>query len=353
MKRDYYTSLARSGLRMPIGTHLLLHQQEDVGAVLLDGVRLGKVIEETARCFRTPLGMPLMDLALEKEELLTALHIPAEKIDSFHFDTAPSSQPDFSLTPRMQATCEAIRYVAAQQDLLPIGMAIGPFSFMTKLVADPIMPVFTAGTGVTADEDPEVELVEKTLKLVQGVILSYLREQIAAGAKAIVVCEPAANKVYFSPNQLAESYEIFDRYVMAPNREIKDLLESNGVDLIFHDCGELTDDMVQRFGTLDPAILSLGSSRVLWEDARLISKNTVLYGNLPSKHFYSDATITTRKVSSIAMELVKKMNEIDHPFILGSECDVLSVPKCEATIREKVDAFMSCDCGSIHSLKVA
>jgi len=35
-------------------------------------------------------------------------------------------------------------------------MAIGPFSLMTKLMADPIVPIAMAGMGVTGAEDPGV-----------------------------------------------------------------------------------------------------------------------------------------------------------------------------------------------------
>ena len=187
--------------------------------------------------------------------------------------------------------------------------------------------------------------LEKTLELAEKVIRIYLEAQFKAGAKAVFICEPAANMVYFSPKQLEESYEVFDRYVMEPNRRIRKLLAEHDVNLIFHDCGELTDEMVRRFGTPDPAILSLGSSRRLWEDARLVPKTTVLYGNLPSKHFSSAAHLSARKVGEMARELTDKMKAAGHPFILGSECDVLSVPNREASIWNKVNAFTQCHCG--------
>jgi hypothetical protein len=38
----------------------------------------------------------------------------------------------------------------------------------------------------------------------------------------------------------------------------------------------------RRMRRWSPVILSLGSSRVLWEDAQLVPKHVVLYGNLPS-----------------------------------------------------------------------
>ena len=339
MDRSFYLNLAASGLRMPIGTHLVLHEDPDHAAIELDGERLGDVCARTAVRFRTPLAVPLMDLKLEKEALLLARGIAPEAVDSYHFAAPPEEGPGFEPTPRMKATCDAISHVAARRDLVPLGMGIGPFSLMTKLVADPITPVFLAGTGLTADDDPEVALVERVLELGTGMLLRYFAAQIDAGAKAILVCEPAANQVYFSPNQLAAGFETFDRYVMEPMRRIRELFEERGVDLIFHDCGELTDTMVERFATLDPAVISLGCSRRLWEDAARIPKSTVLFGNLPTKRFPAPQ-LTVEEVKRLSLELMEKMAETGHPFILGSECDVLSVPGCEREIMAKVEAFM-------------
>lgn len=339
MKRHDFLDLAAGGLRMPIGTHLVLQEHADHEAILLDGTRLGEVVAMTAERFDTPLAVPLMDLKLEKEAMLGGLGIPAAAIEGYHFEELQSCTPDFRLTPRMRATCEAIAHVAKKPGLLPIGMGIGAFSLMTKLIADPITPVYLAGTGQTADEDPEIALVEMAIGLGTKLILDYYSAQIDAGAKAIIVCEPAANLVYFSPNQLANSHEVFDRYVMEPMRRVKALLDARGVDLIFHDCGELTDGMVKRFATLDAAMLSFGCSRQLWQDASLVPKTTVLYGNLPTKNFFS-SQLTVAKVERLAVELLEKMHAVDHPFILGSECDVLSVPGSEKEILAKVDAFM-------------
>lgn len=339
MSRETYLSLAAAGHRAPIGTHLVLHTKPDAKAILLDGRRLGGVAVETAERFETPLAIPLMDLTLEKAAMLASLGIPESEVDGFHFDLPPDDSREFSPTPRMRATCEAIAHVASQSPLVPLGMGIGPFSLMTKLVKDPITPVFLAGSGMTGEDEPEVAVVEKCLEAGLRVILGYLGAQADAGAKAIIVCEPAANLVYFSPNQLEESFEIFDRYVMSPMKQIKSLLDARGVDLIFHDCGELTDGMVSRFAALDPAMMSLGCSRTLWNDAALVPKTTVLYGNLPTKKFYSPQ-LTVADVERLAGELLEKMSAVGHPFILGSECDVLSVPGSEMEILSKVDAFM-------------
>lgn len=339
MSRSTYLDLAAAGHRAPIGTHLVLHTKPDADTILHDGVKLGGVVAETAERFQTPLAIPLMDLTLEKAALLGAMGVPESEVDSFHFQHPPEDPGALRITPRMRTTCEAIAHVDSKTSLIPVGMGIGPFSLMTKLVTDPITPVFLAGSGMTGEEEPEVAVVEQCLAAGTELILSYLSAQADAGAKAIIVCEPAANLVYFSPNQLAENFEIFDRYVMAPMRRIKSLLDSKGVDLIFHDCGELTEGMVRRFSTLDPAMMSLGCSRCLWEDAALVPKTTVLYGNLPTKKFYSPQ-LTVADVEALSGELLQKMRATGHPFILGSECDVLSVPGSEEEILSKVDAFM-------------
>jgi len=340
MNRQFYLDLAATGLSMPIGTHLVLHEHPDHAAIVQDGQRLGRVVEESARRFRMPLAFPLMDLKLEKEALLLARGVPSAAVDSYHFLEVPELDGGFQLSKNMEATCGAIRHIASETDLIPVGMGIGPFSLMTKLISDPIAPVFMAGIGATGEDEPEVALVERLLELGFATIQKYLDAQIEAGAKAIILCEPAANKVYFSPNQLAESYDVFDRYVMRFNLALREQLRSRGVDLIFHDCGELLDGMVQRFATLDPAMLSLGSSRLLWKDTALVPKSVVLYGNLPTKQFYSDTLMNVEKVRQLSADLTRRMRSLGHPFILGSECDILCVPGGESTIMAKVAAFL-------------
>ena len=349
MERTFYLGLASRGLRMPIGADLVLQEEPDPAQVLLDPERLGLVVERTARRYRTPLAIPLMDLRLEKADLLACLGVPEAEVDTFHFDAPPpeealaavrrSASRPFS--PRIAANQGAVRYVAERTDLLPIGMLIGPFSLMTKLVADPISPVAMAGSGVTPDEDAGVLMVERCLQLACATVERSARAQIDAGAKALLVCEPAANTVYLSPRQMKRGADILDRFVLEPNRRLRALLDQRGVDLIFHDCGELMTEMVRQFAVeLRPAILSLGSSRALWEDAAVVPKDVVLFGNLPTKTFYSDEAMPVEEVVRLTRELAGRMAACAHPHILGSECDVLHVPEAADTIRRKVEAMV-------------
>jgi len=337
---------------MPIGADLVLHEQANPTAIVIDGQALGKVVEETARRYGTPLAFAHMDLQLEKAVLLEILGIPVTDIPLYHFSGDPGAEAATRvrealgkpLNPALQAHIDSVAYIAQKTDLVPIGMTIGPFSLMTKLLKDPITPIYLAGSGMTAEDDPDVALVNRALELSLLIVLHSVAAQIRAGAKAIFMAEPAANIVYVSPKQIEAGSDIFERYPIGADRRVKALLQQHGVDLIFHCCGELNDYMVRQFCTLEPVILSLGSSRKLWEDARIVPKDIVLFGNLPSKHFYSDAVITRAQVEQLACELFHRMAEAGHPFILGSECDVLNVPDSTAVIRDKVDAFVRCQC---------
>ena len=352
MQREFYLNLANSGLRMPIGADLVLHERVNPEVIARDGWALGKVVEETARRYRTPLAFAHMDLSLEKTVLLELLGVPAPEIPTYHLAVDPGEDAlarteaglRRALNPTLQAHIDSVRYVAENTDLVPIGMTIGPFSLMTKLLKDPITPIYLAGTGLTAEDDPEVALMERALALGLTMVLHSVGAQIQAGAKAVFMAEPAANVVYVSPKQIEAGADVFERYAMAADRRVKALLDEHGVDLVFHCCGELNDYMLRQFCALRPVIISLGSSRTLWEDARIVPKDIVLFGNLPSKHFYSDAVITRDAVERQACELLHRMREAAHPFILGTECDVLNVPGSTEVIRGKVDAFVSCRC---------
>ncbi len=221
-------------------------------------------------------------------------------------------------------------------------MAIGPFSLTTRLMADPISAAAMAGSGVKEDESEEVRLLWQCLRAAEAAVLRSVRSQIAWGARAVMICEPAACTAFISPRQMKAGSSLFERLVMEPNLRLKASLEGAGCNLIFHDCGELIDPMVEAFAArLHPVILSMGSSRKLWQDARLVPGDVVLYGNLPSKSFYSDGAMPLEEVVRCTDELVSRMAACGHPHIVGSECDVLFVPEAQETIRRKVVAMLA------------
>jgi hypothetical protein len=77
-----------------------------------------------------------------------------------------------------------------------------------------------------------------------------------------------------------------------------------------------------------------------------VPADVVLYGNLPTKSFYSDSAMPVEEVIHRTEELLENMQACGHPHILGSECDVLFVPEARGAILKKVDAMMAVACAA-------
>jgi len=237
MDRTFYLNLAATGKRLPVATHLVLHEKKDPEAILLDGVRLSQVMVETARRFDSPLALPIMDLTLEKQIMLQTLGVADADIPTYHFSAKPTAaqvekvaKMDVLASPRIRANCLSLSTIAAAYKAgskeIPIGMSIGPFSLMTKMLKDPITPIFMSGSGVTADEDDDVALLASLLDLCEKTVHVCCQAQMDAGAKAIFLCEPAANLVYFSPNQIKDGATVYQDFVIDPNLRLKALFNA-------------------------------------------------------------------------------------------------------------------------------
>ena len=102
-----------------------------------------------------------------------------EDSDSFHF-AEPIPDADFVrllsgagavLVPGSVARDEALELIAAQDGLMPIGMLIGPFSLVTRLMKDPITAAGLAGGGMTAEDATEVRLLMQCLEVAEKLVL--------------------------------------------------------------------------------------------------------------------------------------------------------------------------------------
>lgn len=338
---SFLLDLARGGLAMPLAVDLSAHGMGVAERMQGDGGLMAEVMVATARRFGAPLAVAPMDLRVEKGALGWWLGLEEE---DFHLE-GPLEKGVFEelcgraeeeVSPRMGVLLEALGRVREEaRDLIPVGMGIGPFSLLTKVHRDPIGSVFLLGQGMEEEEDEGVGLAVQLLELGRRLVAAYARRQVEAGARAVIVCEPAANTVYLSPRQLEEEEELFERCVMGPCRAVSEAIRGAGGELIFHDCGELTEGMIREFGKLGAAMLSFGASVDLAEAAALVDKETVLYGNVASKHFPSEAEMPLERVREACADLRARMEGTGHPFILGSECDVLSVPGKEEAIGAK------------------
>jgi hypothetical protein len=341
--RGLFLNLARRGLRFPIATDLTLHQHANPEQARRDPLALGRIIALSAQRWNCPLAIPLMDLRLEKADLLSALGVPEEEAEAFHFDERPpAALPRRLFLPPHAAAIGAIRWVREHTSLIPCGMTIGPFSLLTRLLADPITPLALLARGLGEDDDPAIGIALRARQLAISTVERSVRAQLEAGARVVIVCEPSASIAYLSPRQLRAGATLFEDFVLAPNRALRDLIHASDALLFFHNCGELTDEMVSTFGhDIHPEALSFGSSRDLAADAALVPEDTVLYGNLPTRRFYSDSSLPPEEVASLTAALLARVQATGHPHILGSECDVLHVPGSTDTIERKLSIVMS------------
>ncbi|MBE7544756.1 MAG: hypothetical protein M9913_21235 [Bryobacteraceae bacterium] len=345
MDRGLFLELARRGLRFPIATDLTLHEQAEPETARRDATLLGRVIAESAKRWSCPLGMPLMDLRLEKADLAGRLGVPAEAAEGFHFtERPPETLPERPFPEVQAAAIGAIRWVRAHTALVPCGITIGPFSLLTRLLADPITPLALLARGGDGREDPGIEVALRARKLAMETVERSVAAQLEAGARVMIVCEPSASTAYLSPRQMRAGGGLFEEFVLAPNRRLRDLIRAAGALLFFHNCGDLTDAMVAAFGAdLHPEVLSLGSSRDLAADAALAPGDVVLYGNLPTRRFFSDSAMPVEEVVRLTVDLVARMRATGHAHIPGSECDVLHVEGAAETIGVKLAAFMKAE----------
>jgi len=66
MNREFLSDLAARGLRMPIGTDLVMHEESEPEKVRNGWPRAGQVIERAAPVGAHRLRSPLMDLRLDR-----------------------------------------------------------------------------------------------------------------------------------------------------------------------------------------------------------------------------------------------------------------------------------------------
>jgi hypothetical protein len=340
-----FLELARRGQRFPIAADLTLHEQAEPEKARRDAAMLGRVIAESAKRWGCPLGLPLMDLRLEKADIVRGLGVPEEEAEAFHFaERPPESLPERPFPEAQAAAIGAIRWIRAHTALVPCGIAIGPFSLLTRLLADPITPLALLARGGDGREDPGIEVAQRARQLAAETVERSVGAQLEAGAEVIIICEPSASTAYLSPRQMRAGGGLFEEFVLAPNRRLRDRIREAGALLFFHNCGELTDAMVAAFAAdLHPEVLSLGSSRDLAADAALVPEDVVLYGNLPTRRFYSDSAMPVAEVGRLTGELVARMRAKGHAHIPGSECDVLHVEGAAETIGVKLAEFMKAE----------
>jgi [methyl-Co(III) methanol-specific corrinoid protein]:coenzyme M methyltransferase len=129
---------------------------------------------------------------------------------------------DGSRSPRREVTLEAIRRLRAMApDVAVLGATVGPFSLAGQ--------VLEAGLLLRALRR-EPRAVHELLRRCLPVVVDFAREQVAAGADAIVLADPTATGEILGEQSYQEFAAPYLRQAVAAIRE-------TGVPVIVHTCG--------------------------------------------------------------------------------------------------------------------
>ena len=345
MARERWLDIARATPTVPLAVDIACHNLPGIKIRSQKSLPVGPALIRAAARYNAPFIFSKMDLTREQATLARSLGLsePGD-LESFHFNMVPEDGPAAELSKKewfsskeWEEQLSNVMYAHANSTLPVLGSAIGVFTLITKMMQGEkaIVAVSMHGSGETATGDPDVALLLWLLPICEKVVTQSVTAQLNAGAAGIMIADPAA-QVNFIPPSMPE---MFEKFVVEPNRRIRELIERRNADLFFHCCGELVPEYVSEFGhSIHPTVLSLGSSRCLWEDAKVVPKDVVLYGNVPSKHFVSKE-LTADAVTRQCRQLRDEMGRIAHPFILGTECDTLHVPGNDAAIDAKLNAM--------------
>ena len=249
MTRSYFLDLARSGRACPMATDLVLNEEPDPEAARRDGDAAGPG-RGTARAAlglaawpcrswtcgsRRPTCWPAWESARKRRTGSTS----PRPLD--HGDAGGAAGGEAPAVPEARHATGPCGTSRDRPTSCPIGMTIGPFSLATKLMADPITAAALLGSGVTPEDDPQVKLLCDCLEAAEATVLESVRRQLEQGARAVLVCEPAASigLSLASPDQ----GRLADLRAAGARAQRAARVRSSGTprrDLIFHDCGELT-----------------------------------------------------------------------------------------------------------------
>ena len=180
-----------------------------------------------------------------------------------------------------------------------LGGVIGPFSLAGRLMdMTEIM--------VNCYIDPS--LVHKTLQKVSEYIKNYILEFKKAGAKGIIMAEPAAGLL--SP-ELCEEFS--SRYIRDIFNEVRD----DDFIICYHNCGNVIP-LVDTIISLDADIYHFGNSIDIKEMLELMPSDKIIMGNIDPAGQFRNGNV--QSIQKITTQLLERCNYDN--FVISSGCDI-------------------------------
>lgn len=177
---------------------------------------------------------------------------------------------------------------------------IGPFSLAGRLMGM---------TEIMINCYLEPNMVHTVLKKVSTFILNYILAFKKAGAKGIIIAEPAAGVL--SP-LLCEVFS--SDYISDICQKVKD----DSFIVVYHNCGN-TIPLVDSIVKIDADVYHFGNFIDLEEMIRLMPKDKIIMGNLDPVTTFKSGNIESVKEATI--NLLDKCSKYEN-FIISSGCDI-------------------------------
>ena len=164
----------------PVGTDLIMHEEPAPEKIRNDGAALGRVIEKSRSMLAHSVGGSadgpapgdMTSAGSRRSARGPGRHVSlsAAPLDDAALRRLTSEQPG-TICAGSTARNRALAYVHTVPDLVAVGMAIGPFSLATRLMADPISAGAMAGSGVEESESDEVRLLWQCIRIAEAAVL--------------------------------------------------------------------------------------------------------------------------------------------------------------------------------------
>ncbi|MDD4000513.1 MAG: uroporphyrinogen decarboxylase family protein [Bacilli bacterium] len=181
-----------------------------------------------------------------------------------------------------------------------LGGIIGPFSLAGRLMdMTEIMVNCYINPG----------LVHKTLEKVSEYLKKYMLGFKRAGAKGIIMAEPAAGLL--SP-ELCEEFS--SKYV----REIFDEVRDDNFIIIYHNCGNVVP-LVETIISVDADIYHFGNSIDIEQMLKLMPSDKLIMGNIDPAGLFKNGTV--RSIQDATTKLLERCNHYEN-FLISSGCDI-------------------------------
>ena len=292
-----------------------------VEELVKSGEKQAQCMEAVAKRYSTGASVSLMDLSVEAECFGANIVFHEKEVPTVsgvliagEQDAEDLQIPDVG-SARSGECIKGIREAKKRITDRPVlaGM-IGPYSLAGRLLdMTEIM--------VLCYDEPE--MVETVLEKVTAFLIAYAKAFKEAGADGIVMAEPAAGLL--SPGLIAE---FSNPYVI----RIKEAVEDDSFQFIYHNCGYITPIM-QQINAVQATAFSVGNAIDMKDAMELLPKDSLILGNIDPV-----GTLRNKKPNEIRQEVLAFLEQFaSYPnFVMASGCDIPP-----DTPIENLDAFFA------------